>query len=60
VSAAHLLGPVLARGAAGHPSADAVALRRWTRPRRGGARVREEVTYRELARRVDATAAALA
>lgn len=60
MSAAHLLGPVLARGADGHPSADAVALRRWTRPRRGGARVREEVTYRDLAQRVEATAAALA
>lgn len=59
MSTAHLLPPVLARGADGHPSAEAVALRRWTRPRRGLARVREEVTYRDLAQRVEATAAAL-
>lgn len=56
----HLLAPILARGAAGHASADAVALRRWTRPGRRGARVREEVTYADLARRVEATATALA
>lgn len=56
----HLLAPILERGAPGHASADAVALRRWTRPGRRGARVREEVTYAELARRVEATAAALA
>lgn len=56
----HLLAPILARGAAGHASADAVALRRWTRPGRRGARVREEVTYVDLARRVEATATALA
>ncbi|MCB7137870.1 class I adenylate-forming enzyme family protein [Cellulosimicrobium marinum] len=56
----HLLAPILARGAPGHASADAVALRRWTRPGRRGARVREEVTYAGLARRVEATATALA
>ncbi|WP_454729634.1 class I adenylate-forming enzyme family protein [Cellulosimicrobium protaetiae] len=59
-AARHLLGPVLERGAPGHASADAVALRRWTRPGRRGARVREEVTYADLARRVEATATALA
>lgn len=58
--ARHLLAPILARGAAGHASADALALRRWTRPGRRGARVREEVTYADLARRVEATATALA
>lgn len=56
---AHLLAPILERGAPGHSSAGAVALRRWTRPGRRGARVREEVTYGELARRLEATAAAL-
>ncbi|MFI2704581.1 class I adenylate-forming enzyme family protein [Cellulosimicrobium composti] len=56
----HLLAPILARGAPGHASADAVALRRWTRPGRRGARVREETTYADLARRVEATATALA
>ncbi|QJW38348.1 acyl--CoA ligase [Cellulosimicrobium protaetiae] len=54
------MGPILERGAPGHASADAVALRRWTRPGRRGARVREEVTYADLARRVEATATALA
>ncbi|MBN0041156.1 acyl--CoA ligase [Cellulosimicrobium cellulans] len=58
--ARHLLAPILERGAPGHASADAVALRRWTRPGRRGARVREEVTYADLARRVEATATALA
>ncbi|WP_277211888.1 class I adenylate-forming enzyme family protein [Isoptericola croceus] len=58
--AAHLLAPVLARGAAGHASADDVALRRWTRGARRGARVRQEVTYGELARHITATATALA
>ncbi|GAA1984667.1 class I adenylate-forming enzyme family protein [Isoptericola halotolerans] len=57
---AHLLDPILARGAAGHPGADDVALRRWTRGGRRGTRVREEVGYAELARRITATAAALA
>ncbi|WP_175008246.1 class I adenylate-forming enzyme family protein [Cellulosimicrobium sp. TH-20] len=56
----HLLAPILERGVTGHASADAVALRRWTRPGRRGARVREEVTYADLARRVEATATALA
>ncbi|QUC00193.1 class I adenylate-forming enzyme family protein [Cellulosimicrobium cellulans] len=56
----HLLAPILARGAAGHASADAVALRRWTRPGRRGARVREEASYADLARRVEATATTLA
>ncbi len=56
----HLLAPILERGALGHASADAVALRRWTRPGRRGARVSEEVTYADLARRVEATATALA
>ncbi|WP_264030748.1 class I adenylate-forming enzyme family protein [Cellulosimicrobium sp. SH8] len=59
-AARHLLGPILERGGPGHPSADAVALRRWTRPGRRDARVREEVTYADLARRVEATATALA
>ncbi|MFF2270446.1 class I adenylate-forming enzyme family protein [Cellulosimicrobium cellulans] len=59
-AARHLLGPILERGTPGHASADAVALRRWTRPGRRGARVREEVTYADLARRVEATATALA
>ncbi|WP_163187214.1 class I adenylate-forming enzyme family protein [Cellulosimicrobium sp. SL-1] len=58
--ARHLLAPILARGAAGHASADAVALRRWTRPGLRGARVREEASYADLARRVEATATALA
>lgn len=58
--ARHLLGPILERGAPGHASEEAVALRRWTRPGRRGARVREEVTYADLARRVEATATALA
>ncbi|MFI2570035.1 class I adenylate-forming enzyme family protein [Cellulosimicrobium funkei] len=58
--ARHLLAPILARGAAGHASADALALRRWTRPGRRGARVREEASYADLARRVEATATALA
>ncbi|SIQ59462.1 Acyl-CoA synthetase (AMP-forming)/AMP-acid ligase II [Cellulosimicrobium aquatile] len=57
--ARHLLAPILARGAAGHASADAVALRRWTRPGRRGARVREEASYADLARRVEATATTL-
>ncbi|WP_313664247.1 class I adenylate-forming enzyme family protein [Cellulosimicrobium cellulans] len=56
----HLLGPILERGAPGHASEGAVALRRWTRPGRRGARVREEVTYADLAHRVEATATALA
>ncbi|UKJ65349.1 acyl--CoA ligase [Cellulosimicrobium cellulans] len=58
--ARHLLGPILERSAPGHESEGAVALRRWTRPGRRGARVREEVTYADLARRVEATATALA
>ena len=57
---AHLLDPILARGATGHPGADDVALRRWTRGGRRGPRVRAEVTYGDLARRITATAAALA
>jgi olefin beta-lactone synthetase len=56
---AHLLAPVLARGAAGHPAADDVALRWWTRGGRRGPRVRQEVTYGDLARRITATAGAL-
>src|SRR5690606_1253656 len=56
---AHLLGPVLDRGAPGHLGADDVALRRWTRGGRRGPRVREEVTYGELAQRITATATAL-
>ncbi|WP_407317155.1 class I adenylate-forming enzyme family protein [Isoptericola halotolerans] len=57
---AHLLDPILARGATGHPGADDVALRRWARGGRRGPRVRAEVTYGDLARRITATAAALA
>ncbi|MBD5787750.1 acyl--CoA ligase [Cellulosimicrobium terreum] len=59
----HLLAPVLARGEPGHASAGDVALRYWTRPGRNGrrgTRVREDVTYADLARRVTATASALA
>ncbi|WP_265522221.1 class I adenylate-forming enzyme family protein [Oerskovia flava] len=59
-SPAHLLTWILARGAPGHPDAGAVALRRWSRPRTGREpRLRDELTYGELARRVEATTAAL-
>nr|WP_241744522.1 class I adenylate-forming enzyme family protein [Cellulosimicrobium arenosum] len=58
-----MLAPILAHGEPGHASAGEVALRHWTRPGRSGrrgTRVREEVTYADLARRVTATASALA
>ncbi|MEI2828060.1 MAG: AMP-binding protein, partial [Dermatophilaceae bacterium] len=56
--ATHLLAPVLARAEAAD-TAYRVAIRQWGRRRRGQTRVTDEVTYRALADRIDATARGL-
>ncbi len=55
----HLLAPVLARAEA-PDTAYRIAIRQWSRRRTRGTRVREEVTYRDLAARIEATARGLA
>ena len=55
VGPTHLLAPVLARAEA-PDTAYRIAIRQWSRRRTRGTRVREEVTYRDLAARIEATA----